>query len=162
MKKIDIFCVGGTIDKVYFDAKSDYQIGEPVVKSLFEAMCLNFDYDVISLMKKDSLEMTDSDRQIVFDAIARCDSEYIVMTHGTDTMADTASVLSAITDKTIVITGALQPARFRQTDADFNLGVAIGAVQSLCHGVYIAMNGQIFKANQVRKDRELGRFVEDV
>lgn len=163
MQKLEILCVGGTIDKIYFDAKSDYHIGEPMVATIFNKLPLNWQYHVTSLMKKDSLEMSDADRVQVVDAVRASDANYILITHGTDTMTQTAQALKAqIADKTIVITGALQPARFRQTDTDFNLGVAVGALQCLPKGVYVAMNGVVFEADQVRKDVQLGRFVSHV
>ena len=157
--KIKIFTVGGTIDKVYFDAKSSYEVGPPNIAAELEQLNLNFDFAVTSLMKKDSLEMTDEDRQIIHTAIANCGDERIVITHGTDTMALTADVLSDIPNKTIVITGALAPAIFKTTDALFNIGCAVTAVQTKAAGVYIAMNGQIFDYDNVRKDVPNNRFV---
>lgn len=157
--KILVITTGGTIDKVYFDAKSDYEVGESVVGELLEQAHVHVDFEMVHLMRKDSLELTDDDRKLVRDTIQVRDETMIVVTHGTDTMADTAKALAEITDRTIVLTGALAPGRFAQTDATFNVGMAIAAVQSLGHGVYIVMNGQVFNGLQVRKDRELNRFV---
>jgi L-asparaginase len=110
-------------------------------------------------MKKDSLELTDADRTSVRDAVINCAAKHILITHGTDTMAKTAEALQDITDKTVVLTGAMQPARLRSTDAIFNVGFAVAAARMQPSGVYIAMNGQLFEAGQVRKDRDAGLFV---
>ncbi len=109
-------------------------------------------------MQKDSLDMDDSDRQLVHDKIAADLHELIIVTHGTDTMIETAKTLAAIKGKTIVLTGSMQPARFRNSDAAFNIGCAVAAVQTLPHGVYLTMNGQIFKPFSTRKNVDLNRF----
>ncbi|MFN3236460.1 MAG: asparaginase domain-containing protein [Pseudomonadales bacterium] len=157
--EILVITTGGTIDKVYFDAKSDYEVGDSVVGDLLEQAHVHVNYEMIHLMRKDSLELTEDDRKLVRDTIAAREQKLIVVTHGTDTMTDTARALAAIEDCTIVITGALAPGRFAQSDATFNVGMAIAAVQSLDPGVYIVMNGQVFNGLQVRKDRDLNRFV---
>lgn len=159
MKSIHFMCAGGTIDKIYFDAKSDYQIGEPAVEQMLDEMPVHFDYLVSSVLKKDSLEMDDTDRQKILEAVKNCQQERIIITHGTDTMTNTARVLAQVTGKTIVLTGAMAPAIFRDTDALFNVGCAISAVQVLEEGVYIAMNGEIFDALNVCKDVDNERFV---
>ena len=110
------------------------------------------------MLQKDSLEMTDDDRQQLLDYIAADDATHYVITHGTDTMPQTAEKLSSLEGKTIVLTGALTPARFRTTDAVFNVGMAVAAVQSCEPGVYIAMNGQVFAAGAGRKNRAENRF----
>jgi len=158
MNKIHFFCAGGTIDKIYFDAKSDYQIGEPAVIKMLDEMPVHFDFQVTSLLKKDSLEMDDADREIIRKAVVECDQECVVITHGTDTMPETARALNGIEDKVIVLTGALAPAIFRDTDALFNVGCALTAVQASEPGVYIAMNGILFDGVNVRKDVENERF----
>ena len=158
MNKIHFFCAGGTIDKIYFDAKSDYQIGEPAVIKMLDEMPVHFDFQVTSLLKKDSLEMDDADREVIRKAVLECDQEYIVITHGTDTMPETARALNGIEDKVVVLTGALAPAIFRDTDALFNVGCALTAVQASEPGVYIAMNGILFDGMNVRKDVENERF----
>lgn len=158
-RRVLIVTTGGTIDKVYFDAKSDYEVGESVVGELLEQAHVHLEYDLLHLMRKDSLEITDDDRKLIHDAIVERDHEAIVVTHGTDTMSDTARALASIEDKTIVLTGALAPGRFAQTDATFNVGMAIAAVQSLEHGVFIVMNGQVFDGLNVVKDRGRNRFV---
>jgi len=156
--KIDIFCAGGTIDKIYFDAKSDYQVGEPKVGRILEAYKLNIDFEVHSVLRKDSLEMTDQDRAQLKSAIESCENEYVLVTHGTDTMPETADVLKNIPGKTIVMFGAMEPAMYKTSDAEFNAGCAVGAVQSLPNGVYIAMSGRIFEAGKVKKNVAAGIF----
>lgn len=130
MQAIRILCVGGTIDKVYFDALSEYEVGVPYALEMLEELNLNLDCRVTSLMRKDSLEMDDADRALVRDAAAQTEEELIVITHGTDTMVDTANALSSLYSeksytKTIVLTGALTPAIFKKSDAMFNLGAAL-------------------------------------
>ena len=158
MNSIKIFTVGGTIDKVYFDAKSTYEVGPPNISEVLADLSLNMEFDVTSLMKKDSLEMTDDDREIVRKAIVGTDATMIVITHGTDTMVQTAQCLKDILDKTIVLTGALAPALFKSSDAMFNIGCALTAVQIKQPGVYIAMNGQVFDYDKVRKDVANNKF----
>jgi len=158
MKQISIIAVGGTIDKIYFDAKSDYEVGPPNIARVLAELQLVVPYTITSLMRKDSLDMTDDDRKLIAETVQQDTSDRIIITHGTDTMAETANCLLSIPGKTIVLTGALEPALFKTSDAVFNIGCAIGSVQSLPEGVYIAMNGVIFKAPHVRKNRELGRF----
>ena len=149
---------GGTIDKIYFDDMSQFEVGESQVNHILKEGLVDFDYDVVSLFRKDSLDMTDEDRQKLRDYIEQDDARYYVISHGTDTMVDTAKVLTAIAGKTIVLTGALSPARFKTTDAVFNVGMAVAAVQTLEAGVYLAMNGRIFEAGKVRKNRDKNRF----
>jgi len=111
------------------------------------------------LLRKDSLELTDEDRQRLKETVAALDERWVVITHGTDTMTDSAGVLAAIPNKTIVLTGALSPARFSDSDATFNIGMAFAAVQSLPAGAYVVMNGRVFRGDEVKKDREQRRFV---
>lgn len=155
---ITIFTTGGTFDKVYFDALSEFRFGSPIVADLLTEANVAFDYQIESLMQKDSLELDDADRQSIRAACAGVDTEMILIIHGTDTMAETAAALDGIAGKTIVLFGAMQPARMRVSDAMYNLGVASAAVQLLPHGVYLAMNGRIFDPKRVRKNRDLGRF----
>lgn len=155
---IHIFTTGGTFDKIYHDALSQFTIGEPMVAELLTEAGVNLSYSIDSLLKKDSLELTDADRELLTERVQQSPHQYILMIHGTDTMALTAQQLSRIPNKTIVLTGAMQPARMRQSDAPFNLGFAIGALQCLESGVYIAMNGQIFNADNVQKNRHMSRF----
>jgi L-asparaginase len=156
---IVIVTTGGTIDKAYFDASSTYQIGEPIVKKLLDAANVTHPYRIVELLRKDSLELTDEDRQRLKQTVAALDEQRIVITHGTDTMTDSAAVLATIPGKTIVLTGALSPARFAESDATFNIGMAFASAQALPAGVYVAMNGRVFRGDQVRKDRELRQFV---
>ena len=153
-----IITTGGTIDKNYFDDKSDYQIGEPQISQILHAMHVAFEFEVSAMMRKDSLHIENKDRKLIRDAVAASDARHVLITHGTDSMVETASVLKDIPDKTIVLTGALNPARFRDSDAIFNIGCAVGAVQSLPPGVYIAMNGKIWDPARVRKNRRENRF----
>lgn len=156
--QIAFFTTGGTIDKLYFDSSSRFEVGEPVAPEILKKGRLNDFPKFTELLRKDSLELTDSDRTLIRAAVERCHATRVIITHGTDTMVKTARRLSDIPGKTIVLTGALQPARFTDSDASFNLGLAIAAVQLLSHGVYIAMSGQLFPAQGVRKNRERNRF----
>lgn len=155
-----IISTGGTIDKIYFDDKSDYQIGESVVSQILHAMNVAFDIEVNPLMRKDSLHMGPDDRLLVREAVLNSTTRHVLITHGTDTMVETANALQGLGDRTIVLTGALNPARFRDSDAVFNIGCAVGAVQCLPPGVYIAMNGKVWNPLGVRKNREANRFEE--
>ena len=155
---IRIITTGGTFDKVYFDALSEFKIGEPMVIPLLEEANVNFEFDVQAILRKDSLEITDEDRAAIRQAVADASETQILVTHGTDTMVDSARGLQGIDGKTIVFFGAMQPARMRYSDALFNLGVACSAVQILPAGIYIAMNGQIFDPFKVSKNRSMGRF----
>ena len=157
--KIKILTTGGTIDKVYFDAKSEYEVGPPQIVEILREAHVTREYAIESVLSKDSLDMTDDDRQALRRRVAAdpcADRHY----HGTDTMIQTALSLRSIPEKTIVLTGSMQPARFKVTDAVFNIGTAIGAVQSLPPGVYLAMNGHVFDPARVRKNVEENRFEE--
>lgn len=156
--KIRFITTGGTIDKIYFDALSQFEVGESVIQHILTDALVDIDYDVVSVFQKDSLEITDDDRAKLRDLIRRDDATRFVLTHGTDTMPETAEVLNDLDGKTIVLTGALTPARFRTTDAVFNVGMAVAAVQVASPGVYIAMSGQVFPAGAVRKNRTENRF----
>lgn len=156
---IAVVTTGGTIDKAYFDALSQYQVGESVIGRLLATAQVTKPYRIIELLRKDSLELTDSDRAELLATVTSLSEQRVLITHGTDTMTQSASVLQVIPKKVIVLTGALAPARFAESDAAFNLGMAFAAVQCLPHGVYIAMNGQVFEAGHVRKDRNHSRFV---
>ncbi len=155
---IRFITTGGTIDKIYFDTNSQFEVGDsPIINILNEGL-VSFDFNVVSMFQKDSLELTDQDRQEMKSLIENDEATAFVITHGTDTMAETATVLRSIRGKTVVLTGSLSPARFKTTDAVFNIGLAIGAVQSLQPGVYIAMNGQVFAEGEVVKNRAENRF----
>jgi L-asparaginase len=156
--KIRILTTGGTIDKIYFDAKSEFQVGEPQIGELLREAIVSFDFTVESILKKDSLDMTDDDRGLIRRHVRDDDCDRILITHGTDTMVVTANALLGIEGKTVVLTGSMQPARLRVSDAIFNIGFAIAAVQLLDAGVYIAMNGRVFDPRTARKNIERHRF----
>ncbi|GAB1597128.1 asparaginase domain-containing protein [Lysobacter claricitrinus] len=158
MDSLCIVTTGGTIDKIYFDDKSDFQVGEPQIGRILEELGVAFRFSVIPILRKDSLHITEADRELLRATIAAQPSRHVLVTHGTDSMVQTARVLASLTDKTIVLTGALNPARFRGSDAEFNIGTAVGAVQCLPPGVYIAMNGRIWDPMKVRKNVDANRF----
>ena len=160
MQRLRIFTTGGTIDKIYFDAKSQYEVGEPQIGEILREMGVGFPFEITSLMRKDSLDMTDGDREAIRQAVAADPAERVLITHGTDTMTETAKALQGIAGKTVVLTGSLNPARFRGSDAIFNIGGAVAAVQALPPGVYIFMSGRVFDALKVRKNRDKNRFEE--
>ncbi len=155
---IRIFTTGGTIDKLYFDAKSEFEVGASLVGELLREAEVQVPFEVEALMRKDSLELTDADRAHIRARIEAAEETRIIITHGTDTMADTARTLGGIPGKTIVLTGALHPARFRHSDAEFNVGMAVAAVQACGPGVWITINGRVFDGMRVKKNREANRF----
>jgi len=158
MTKLHVFTTGGTIDKVYFDDLSDFKVGDPQIIRVFEQMNISFRWEVRQLMRKDSLQLNDADRQLIRDTILTSDAKHFLITHGTDSMVQTAAALADLDDRVIILTGALNPASFIGSDAMFNIGCAVGAVQSLESGVYIAMNGRIWDPTEVRKNRDANRF----
>lgn len=157
-----VLTTGGTIDKQYFDALSQYQITETVVTRLLAVARVTYPHQVQEVLRKDSLDLTDEDRLQLVERVRAADSERIIITHGTDTMTLSASVLSGIANKVIVLVGALTPARFSESDAAFNLGMAFATAQTATPGVYITMNGSVFAGNEVTKDRARGCFVPNV
>lgn len=155
-----VLTTGGTIDKAYFDALSEYQIVDSGIPALLKEARVALPLRVVELMRKDSLELTPADRALIADTARAAPETRIVITHGTDTMTETAQVLAAqVPGKTMVLTGALSPARFAETDAPFNLGMAVAAAQTCPPGAWIAMSGQVFDGQKVRKDRAAGKFV---
>jgi L-asparaginase len=154
-----VLTTGGTIDKQYFDATSQYQISDSFVPRLLGQARVTHPFVCRELLHKDSLDLTDVDRALIVENVRSCVHARIVITHGTDTMTQTAQALLGIEGKTIVLTGALAPARFNETDAPFNLGMAFAAAQVAPPGVYIAMNGTVFHGDRVVKDRTNQRFV---
>ena len=158
MQHLTIVTTGGTIDKIYFDDKSEYQIGAPYIGDILSHLGVAFAFDVIPILRKDSLHITADDRELIRRTIAQQPHRHVLVTHGTDTMVETAQVLLEIPDKVIVLTGALNPARFQGSDAVFNIGCAVGALQSLADGVYVAMNGRVWDPRHVRKNRAANRF----
>jgi L-asparaginase len=155
---IRFITTGGTIDKIYFDELSRFAVGESQLSHILGEALVDFDYGVLPLLAKDSLELTDDDRRLLRDTIAADECQRFVVTHGTDTMTETAESLRDLPDKTVVLTGALSPARFRTTDAVFNVGMAVATAQVAVPGVYIAMSGRVFAAGRVRKNRDANRF----
>ncbi len=158
MNTLLIITTGGTIDKIYFDDKSDYQVGEPQIGRILKELGVVIPFKVVPVMRKDSLHINEADRELLKTVIEGREETQILITHGTDSMVETAKVLSRIPNKTIVLTGALNPASFRGSDAGFNIGTAVGAVQSLQPGVYIAMNGRIWDPAKVVKNVSANRF----
>jgi L-asparaginase len=158
--RLKIYTTGGTIDKVYFDKKSDYQVGDPQAGGVLERANVVIEYEVESILRKDSLDLTEQDRKLIRQTVESSPEDHIVITHGTDTMIETAKTLQDVEGKTIVLTGSMYPARFRDSDAVLNIGCAITAAQILQPGVYIAMNGQIFDPLSALKNVELNRFEE--
>ena len=160
--KIKIFTTGGTIDKIYAEVKGtvNFAFGTPAITAVGEEKVrLNFDYNIEPLFSKDSINMVDEDRQLIKKACQGSVCDKILITHGTDTMIETARVLSEIKDKAIVLTGASQPYKFQESDAEFNIGIAIGALNVLDKGVFIALNGRVYEWDKCKK-LEDGRFVE--
>jgi L-asparaginase len=158
LKKLNVLTTGGTIDKIYYDDKSDYQIGEPEIGRILRTMNVAFDWEIRALLRKDSLHLKDSDRELIRQAVMASDDRHFLITHGTDSMVETARALGDVGDRVIIMTGALNPARFIDSDAVFNIGCAVGAVQVLAPGVWIAMNGRVWDPKKVRKNRDANRF----
>lgn len=155
---LEILTTGGTIDKVYFDKKSNYEVGDPFVEELLHKMNVNISFKVKSLMRIDSLDMTDIHREVILKYIINSNANNFLVTHGTDSIVETAIYLKKITDKTIVLTGSLKPAIFIDNDAIFNVGSALTSAQILNNGVYIVINGQVFNPDNVRKNLEKNVF----
>jgi L-asparaginase len=160
MDQIKIFTTGGSIDKVYSTQSSQFEVGSSQVWPILDEANLNLEYEIEALLAKDSLEITDADREMIAGRVRQEACRHILITHGTDTMINTALVLTDIPGKVIVLTGAMQPAAFKRSDATFNLGFALAALQTLPDGVYIAMNGRVFEPLKVRKNPQLDRFEE--
>ena len=158
--KIKFFTTGGTIDKIYFDSLSKYKVGKPKVDNILKDARINFNYEIEPLFRKDSLDITDKDRIAIFNAVSNDKNRYIIITHGTDTMINTASVLKKIKDKVVVLTGAMEPAEFKSSDAFLNLGGATAAVQVLENGIYICINGRVYNPEKIQKNRDLLQFIE--
>ena len=158
--KILFIQTGGTIDKDYPKQTKGYafEISEPAVRQILERVNPSFEYEVISLLRKDSMDLTVKDKKKIFEACANADTDKIIITHGTDTMIETAKFLTEIKRKTIILTGAFKPEKFTNSDADFNVGAAVGAVNALGFGIYLAMNGRVFKYDEVKRDKVTGKF----
>lgn len=162
MPHIHVVATGGTIDKVY-SIDGVLEIGPPAAESLLSPVLSDNTYDVSAVLAVDSLEMTDADRAALCTAIDALPGRLVVVTHGTDTMPETAAFLDehlAAADQTVVLTGAMVPAAMASSDAAYNLGAAMTAVQLLPAGVHIAMSGRVYAAGRVAKDRARGIFVD--
>ncbi len=157
---IHIFTTGGSIDKTYSTQASDFVVGAPQIATLLQEANVNLAYEVTELCRKDSLHITAEDRQQLVEAITNSPHTQIIITHGTDTMTLTGDAVRSIPEKTIVITGAMQPAAFKKTDAVLNIGGAVAAVQILPPGVYIVMSGRVFDAAKTRKNPTTDQFEE--
>jgi L-asparaginase len=159
--KILFIQTGGTIDKDYPRKTKGYafEISEPAVRQILERINPSFVYDVISLLRKDSMDLTVKDKKKIFEECVKADTDKIIITHGTDTMIETAKFLTEVDKKTIIITGAFKPEKFTNSDADFNVGAAVGAINVLGYGVFIAMNGVVYRHDKVKRDKATGRFV---
>ena len=158
MRDLHVVTTGGTIDKIYFDRLSEFEVGEPQVGALLAQANVTFSWTIDALLRKDSLELTEPDRDAIVAAVRRADADRILVTHGTDTMLETAERLRAVSGKTIVLTGSMQPATLRDSDAVFNIGFALGVLRTATPGVYVAMNGQLFEPGHARKNRSANRF----
>lgn len=158
---VRIFVTGGTFDKEYNELNGQLFFKDTHIHEILKLGRCKVDLSIRTLMLIDSLEMTDTDRSIIVDSCKRAEEDKIVITHGTDTMTETAKVLAEnITNKTIILTGAMIPYKFGSSDGLFNLGSALAFAQTLPHGVYVAMNGRYFNWNNVRKNKEKGIFEE--
>jgi L-asparaginase len=159
---VKIFTTGGSMDKGYSTLASEFLVLEPQVGGILQAAGVTVTYEIEALFRKDSLEITEEDRELILEKVQGDPCPHVLITHGTDTMALTGRRLSGIPGKTIVLTGAMQPAAFKESDAPFNVGFALAALQTLPPGVYLAMNGRIFDPHTARKNVELDLFeVED-
>lgn len=158
---IRVFVTGGTFDKEYNEIDGTLYFKDSHINELLALGRCKQDVISTTLMMVDSLEMNDGDRQTILDNCRRCAESQIIVTHGTDTMAETAKVLGAAKlQKTIILTGAMIPFKFGSSDGLFNMGCAIGFVQALPPGVYVAMNGRVFNWDNVKKNRKRGEFEE--
>jgi len=158
MKKIRLLSTGGTIAKRYDEISGELVFDEAHIKKMFSQGRSNLNIKISPLMLKDSQDMDENDREIIYQACQDNLESYILITHGTDTMVESAKKLSSIKDKTIILTGAMIPYAFKNSDAMFNLGVALSAIETLPNGIYITMNGQIFTWDNVQKNKKEGKF----
>ena len=156
---IRIFVTGGTFDKEYDEITGNLFFKTTHIREMLELGRSKIGVNISTLMMKDSLDMSNNDRELILDHCLKAKEDKIIITHGTDTMVDTAKFIAAVNmDKTIVLTGAMIPYKFGSSDGLFNIGAAIGFVQSLNQGVYIAMNGKYFNHDEVEKNNEIGEF----
>lgn len=160
LMQIKIFTTGGSLDKGYSTRESAFVVLGPQAEVILRDANVHLDYQIEPLLRKDSLDLTEEDRSLIRRRVEAAPCPRILITHGTDTMAETGRSLRGIPDKTVVLTGAMQPASFKHSDGPFNLGFALAAVQILPSGVYLTMNGRVFDPDRVRKNQELDRFEE--
>lgn len=160
--KISFMQTGGTIDKDYPRTTEGYafEITAPAIERILKNVNPTFAFEIISVFKKDSTEITDEDREQLYKIVNELGNDKIVITHGTDTMLETAEKLSTIKNKTIAITGAMRPEKFSDSDAPFNTGMAVAAVSMLSPGVYIAMHGRVLPWDKCIKNLETGQFIK--
>lgn len=155
---IHIFTTGGSIDKTYVMSASEFLVGPPAIDDLLKEANIGLLYHITPIMRKDSLDLTDEDRAEIVRHVSASPHPHILITHGTDTMSLTAKALIDVPNKTILLTGAMHPAAFKSSDAAFNVGFALAAVQVLPHGVYLAMNGRLFAGGLAVKNMEKAQF----
>jgi L-asparaginase len=156
---IRIFVTGGTFDKTYDEVRGGLSFADTHLPEMLRLGRSRVDVSVRTLMMIDSLEMTEGDREVIVRNCQQCEESRIVVTHGTDTMIETAAAIArGVTGKTVVLTGAMIPYAFGSSDGLFNLGSALSFAQTLPSGVYVAMNGRHFAWNRVRKNRQTGVF----
>jgi L-asparaginase len=160
--KILFIQTGGTIDKDYSKVFQAYNfdINDPAVERILDKVNPSFEFEIMSLLKKDSMDMNEEDRELIRKTCQNSDSSKIIITHGTDTMVETAKVLSSIKNKAIILTGSARPERFSNSDATFNIGVAVGALNVVDEGVFVAMNGVLRSFDTVIKNPKTGQFVQ--
>ena len=157
--KIRLFITGGTIDKVYNQSNGELEFDKTHFPEILSRARLEIDVLIEELLLIDSLDMVDADRELILEKCVKCDERFILITHGTDTMCETARLLGESSiDKTIVLFGSMVPYAVSDSDAFFNFGCALGSLQLLETGVYIAMNGRVLPWNDVEKNRSLGVF----
>jgi len=158
---IRIFITGGTFDKEYNELDGKLFFKDTHLPEMLKLGRCKVPVEIRTLMLVDSLEMADADRQIIVEQCRQCKEDQIVITHGTDTMEETAKILGkSITEKTIILTGAMIPYKFGSSDGLFNIGSALAFAATLKHGVYIAMNGRCYTWNNVKKNKKTGEFEE--
>jgi L-asparaginase len=157
---IKLIITGGTIDKQYNELNGELDFSKTHIPQMLQQARCTAELDTQQLMLKDSLEMQDADRAAIYQACLATTAQQIIITHGTDTMVDTAKALAAtLTGKTIVLVGAMVPYTIKNSDALFNLGCAVTAVQLLPAGIYLTMNGKVFNWDNVSKDKQAGLFI---
>ncbi len=151
---------GGTIDKDYPKSTKGYafEIHESAVKRILQKLNPSFSFKIQTVLKKDSLEINEIDRDIILKTCKNAKEDKIIITHGTDTIGKTAEFLSSIKNKTIILTGSMRPQRFSNSDADLNIGIAIGGIQAISSGIYVALHGLIIPYNQLSRNMETGQY----